>query len=155
MDQFYITLSIFSLRVAMGLRLLFPAWKMIMEGPAPTKKYLLKVKGPFAHFFHRLAGRKWAIYLNAWSLLICGFLLVFGIFVRPAALVGGIIMLLYWLSKFPHKEGVINENIIYAAVLFLLGMLNAGIWWGFDFLLLQFPKVLQLYQSNPWMSWIL
>lgn len=155
MDQFYLTISIFLLRVLMGLRLLFPAWKMIAEGPASTRKYLLKVKGPLAKFFHSIGKKKWAIFLNAWLLLFSGFFLVFGIFVRPAAIVAGILMVFYWLSKFPHKEGIINENIMYIAVLFLLGMVNAGILWGFDFLLLQFPQILQFYQVNPWVSWIL
>ena len=95
------------------------------------------------------------IYLNAWLLLISGFSLVFGIFVRPAALIAGVLVIFYWLSKFPHKEGFINEHVIYIAVLFLLGMLNAGIWWGFDFLFLQFPQILQFYQTNPWASWLL
>lgn len=155
MNQYTITIAIFLLRVIMGLRLVFPGWMMIQMGPYSSKGYLEHTEGPFAGFFRKLAQYKIIDYLNKWGLFLTGLALVFGIFVRLASYAGILLMIFYWLTKFPHKEGVIDERVISIAVFFLLIILNAGIFLGFDYLILQVPAVLTYYQTHAWLEWIL
>lgn len=155
MDPLYLTLSIFLLRVIMGLRFVFPGWMMIQRGPFFAKGYLEEVDGPFAKFFRGLAGNKIIDYLNKWALFLVGLALTFGIFVRLASYIGILLMIIYWLSKFPHREGIIDERVVYIAVFLILIMVNGGIWWGFDYLLLQIPAILKFYQANQLVQWIL
>ena len=132
MDQLYIALSIFLLRVAMGMRFIFPAWKAI-------------IKGRFRKPLHSLI---------SWAFLIIGFLLVFGIFVRPASFIA-IFLIGARLSKVARDEDAITEQIVSIAALLLLAVLNAGIWLGFDYLFLQIPQILQFYETSSWFSWVL
>lgn len=155
MNQYTITIAIFLLRVIMGLRLVFPGWMMILMGPYSAKGYLESVEGPFAGFFHKLAQYRIIDYLNKWGLFLTGLALVFGVFVRLASYAGIAMMIFYWLTKFPHKEGVIDERVISIAVFFLLIIVNAGIFWGFDYVILQIPAVLTYYQAHQWMQRIL
>lgn len=155
MDSLYLTISVFLLRVIMGLRLVFPGWLMIQMGPLSAKGYLEGVEGTFAGFFQKLANNKTIDYLNKWALFLVGLALTFGIFVRLASYIGIFLMVLYWLSKLPHREGIIDERIVSIAVFILLIMVNAGIWWGFDYLLLQIPAILKFYQANQWLQWVL
>ena len=132
MDQLYITLSIFLLRVAMGMRFIFPAWKAIIKGR--LKKSLSS--------------------LISWAFLIIGFLLVFGILVRPASFIA-IFLIGARFSNVARDEDAITEQIVSIAALFLLAILNAGIWWGFDYLFLQIPQILRFYETSSWFSWVL
>ncbi|MBI3273912.1 MAG: DoxX family protein [Candidatus Colwellbacteria bacterium] len=155
MNPLYLTLSILLVRVVMGLRLVFPGWMMIQMGPFSAKGYLESIEGPFANFFRGLADNKVVDYLNKWALFLVGLALTFGIFVRLASYAGILLMVLYWLSKWPHREGIIDERVVYIGVFLTLIMVNAGIWWGFDYLLLQIPPILQFYQSHQWLQWVL
>lgn len=155
MNQYTITIAICLLRVIIGLRFIFPGWMMIQKGPLSAKGYLEHTEGVLAPIFKKLAENKFVDYLNKWGLFLIGLAMVFGIFVRFASYAGILMMIFYWLSKFPHKEGVIDDNILSIAVFILLIVVNAGIFFGFDYLILQVPTALTYYQAHTWLEWIL
>ncbi len=76
-------------------------------------------------------------FLNAWGLTILGISLILGIFVRLSSFLGIVLMLLYYFAAgtFPHPNPstyIIDEQIIYALMLFFFIMIRAGRYWGFD-----------------------
>lgn len=150
-----IILGVFFLRVIMGLRFVFPGWLLIISGQGPTKGYLEHVQGPFAPFFKKMASSKLVDNLNKWVLFIAGLALVFGVFVRLAGFALIVLMILYWLSKWPWKEGFIDERLVYIAVCVILIVLQAGFFWGFNYYLLQIPAVADFFSQNLWLRWII
>jgi len=128
MNPFYLTLSIFLLRIVMGLRLVFPGWMMIQK-----------------HKDKRMG----------WTFFLIGLALTFGIFSRFAGYIGIIFVAWQWYVSASRKKEIFTEWLVYIAVFLLLIVVNAGIWWGFDYLLLQIPAVLKFYQANQWFQWIL
>jgi len=127
---------IFFLRVVLGLRFLFSGWIFVTKRPRSA------TTGRFA-------------YIAQWALFVIGVCLTFGIFVRPASIIGIGLMAIFWFSKFPNPEGIVDEHLVYVGAFLMLILVNAGIFWGYDYLLLQIPAVLRLYQSTTWFGWLL
>jgi len=74
--------------------------------------------------------------VNKWGLTLLGVSLVFGIFVRFSSVLGAILMLLYYFPLgFPYPNAhayIVDEHIIYAAVLLFLAAIKAGRVWGLE-----------------------
>ena len=75
-------------------------------------------------------------FLNEWGLTLLGLSLIFGIFVRMSGKLGIILMLLYYfVLPFPHPDAnsyIVDQHIIYSAVLLVLVTERAGRMWGCD-----------------------
>lgn len=155
MPEYTIIIPVFLLRVIMGLRFVFPGWMLIMQGQKPTKEYLRGTQGPFAPLFKKMAQSKVIDQLNKWGLFLSGLALVFGVMVGLASYVVIFLMLLYWLSKFPAKPSVIDERLVFIAVLMVLVVLQSGFFWGFDFYLLHIPAVANFLLGHLWLRWII
>lgn len=155
MPDYTVIVPLFLLRVMMGLRFVFPGWMLIIQGHKPTKEYLVHTTGPLAPLFKKMAKSKIIDQLNKWGLFLSGLALVFGLFVGVASYVGILLMLAYWLSKFPPKPTIIDERIVYICVLLILVVLQAGFFWGFDFYLLQIPAVANIFIKNLWLRWLI
>lgn len=89
------------------------------EGGSPTAGFLGNaVKGPLSDFYHGLAGSglvEWAFMLG---LLVTGVGLIFGLWVRLAAVIGSAMMLLMWSALlWPENNPMIDDHIIYIIVL--------------------------------------
>ena len=93
------------------------AW---INGGSPTKGFLGNaVTGPFADFYHNLAGQAWVDWLFMLGLLVAGVGLLLGTWIRFAALVGIVMFLLMWSALlWPANVPGVDEHIIYALVLF-------------------------------------
>jgi thiosulfate dehydrogenase [quinone] large subunit len=106
------------------------AWIM---GGSPTAGFLEHAaKGPFADIFHSLAGSFFVDWLFMAGLLLIGLALLLGIGVRIAAVSGALLLFLMWLAVLPPKNNpLIDEHIIYIAVLKVLLLFDAGVYLGF------------------------
>lgn len=75
-------------------------------------------------------------FLNAWGLTLIGIALILGLFTRLTAFLGATMMILYWFPAltFPTVEHgfLVDDHIIYAAVLVYLGLVRAGRIGGLD-----------------------
>ncbi len=101
------------------------AW---INGGSPTTGFLsMATKGPFVDIFHSLAGVvlvDWAFMLG---LLFIGLTLAFSKYVKWGALAGVAMMILMYLALlFPANNPIVDEHIIYALVLVLIGLRNEG-----------------------------
>jgi len=106
------------------------AW---INGGSPTEGFLkFATKGPFADFFQSFAGAAWADWLFMLGLLGIGAALMLGIGMRIATVSGIAMVLMMWAAAlWPANNPFMDEHIIYAISLALLGLLGAGHTWGF------------------------
>jgi|SRR3989338_7985685 len=107
-----------------GLGFATTADKAWISGGSPTFGFLsFGVKGPFANLFHSLAGVGIVDWLFMLGLLFIGLALIFNKFVKWAAFAGVIMMLLMYLALLlPANNPIIDDHIIYALVLMLMGL---------------------------------
>lgn len=139
------------LRILMGWTFLWPfldklfglgftttfdkSWLM---GVSPTQGFLqFAAKGPFAEFYHALAGSVIVDWLFMVGLLLIGLALILGIGVRIACYSGALIFFLMWTAVLPPEHNpFLDEHIIYGLLLLTLTNLKAGMylglgkWWG-------------------------
>jgi thiosulfate dehydrogenase [quinone] large subunit len=101
------------------------AW---IHGGSPTFGFLKKgAEGPFADFYHGVAGATWADWLFMLGLAGIGTALILGVFMRIAAASGALMLVLMWSVVLPPANNpFMDDHIIYALVLVLLAALGAG-----------------------------
>ena len=105
------------------------AW---LEGGSPTAGFLGKAAtGPFAGFYHSIAGNPVVDALFMTALLGIGVALILGIGMRIAAAAGALLTVLMWTAVLPPETNpFMDDHLVYAAVLILLALLSAGNTWG-------------------------
>jgi thiosulfate dehydrogenase [quinone] large subunit len=104
------------------------AW---VQGGSPTLGFLTHAKGPFASFFHNLAGNSWVDYMFMGGLLCLGLALVFGIAVRLSTIFAGVLLLLMWAAAlWPANNPVLDEHIVYLFILSAIYYSNTQQKWG-------------------------
>jgi thiosulfate dehydrogenase [quinone] large subunit len=119
-----------------GLGKSTPSDKAWIHGGSPTTGFLDSVAGPFASFFHGMAGHTWADYLFMIGLCGIGLALILGVAMRIAALSGVVLLVFMWMASLPIKANpFLDEHLIYALVLIGLALVHAdrqiglGTWW--------------------------
>jgi thiosulfate dehydrogenase [quinone] large subunit len=98
-----------------------------LNGGSPTKGFLGSAKGPFSGFFHAIAGTGVANVAFMGALLAIGTALILGIGMRLAAVGGALLTVMMWAAVLPPPNNpVLDDHLIYAAVLIVLALLGAG-----------------------------
>lgn len=97
------------------------AW---IHGGSPTLGFLkFGVKGPYAEFFHSLAGQAWVDWMFMAGLLVVGLTLILNKYVKWGAVVGSVMLALMYVALIlPENNPIIDEHIIYILVLAILGL---------------------------------
>jgi thiosulfate dehydrogenase [quinone] large subunit len=105
------------------------AW---INGGSPTTGFLkFGADGPFADFYHSIAGAAWADWLFMLGLLGIGLALTLGIGMRAAAAAGVVLYLMMWSVVLPPENNpVIDDHILGAITLVVLAATSAGNTWG-------------------------
>ena len=105
------------------------AW---INGGSPTMGFLkFGADGPFASFYHSIAGAAWADWLFMLALLGIGLALTLGIGMRAAAAAGVVLYLMMWSVVLPPENNpVIDDHILGAITLVVLAATSAGNTWG-------------------------
>ena len=114
-----------------GLHFSTATAKSWLNGGSPTKGFLSGSEGPFAGFYHAIAGHgitNWAFML---ALLALGLALTLGIGMRLAAIGGAVMYLMMWSVVLPTVTNpFIDDHIVGALVVVLLALIGAGHIWG-------------------------
>ena len=105
------------------------AW---INGGSPTKGFLSKgAEGPFADFYHSIAGATWANWLFMIGLAGIGIALMAGIAMRIAAGAGALMLVLMWTVVLPPANNpFIDDHLVYALALIALALMGAGRYLG-------------------------
>jgi thiosulfate dehydrogenase [quinone] large subunit len=115
---------------------------------------------PFTGAFAAMAGSPLVDALNVWGLTLTGLALIPGVLVRWSAFWGAIMMLFYWaaalqgglLAGLPLEHGwVVDDHVVYAALLFGLGAFGAGHILGLD----AYLERTSVVRNNPWLRYFL
>lgn len=116
------------------------AW---IHGGSPTEGFLtFGADGPFADFYHSIAGAAWADWLFMLGLLGIGLALTLGIGMRFAAAAGALLYVLMWTVVLPPANNpVLDEHLLGAVSLVALAATRAGDTWGLGRIWARLPLV--------------
>ena len=169
-SEHWIGYAIVSMRVVMG-------WILLQGGVTKLITYLdadpandwtaagylanaIPEGNPFGDMFAAMAGSATVDVLVMWGLTLTGFGLIVGALVRWNAFWGAVMMLFFWaaalqgglMAGLPLEHGwVVDDHLVYAALLFGLGAIGAGRILGLDAYLEEFEFV----QNNRWLRLLL
>lgn len=131
-----------------GLGFATPAERAWIAGGSPTKGFLSGSEGPFAGFYHALAGQGLIDVLFMIGLLGIGLALVLGIGLRVAAAAGTLMYVMMWAVVLPLTTNpLIDDHLTGAVTLILFALTAAGTTWGLGRWWARQPVV----QRNPWL----
>ena len=134
-----------SIRIALGWVMFYAGITKVLDPSWSAKGFLMNAE-TFPALFEWFASPgvlPVVNQLNQWGLTLIGVSLLLGLFTRPAAWAGVVLMILYWLPalNFPYvgeHAYLIDEHIIYALVFAFLALVNAGRAYGLDILLARY-----------------
>ena len=106
------------------------AW---LHGGNPTLGFLkFGATGPFKGFYNGIAGEAWVNWAFMLGLLFIGVTLTFGIAMRLGTIAGVVMYLAMWtVALLPATNPIIDEHILGAISMAVLGLALAGDTWGF------------------------
>jgi thiosulfate dehydrogenase (quinone) large subunit len=106
------------------------AW---VNGGNPTMGFLqFGASGPFKGFYNSIAGEAWVNWAFMLGLLFIGVTLTFGIAIRLGAAAGFVMYLMMWsVALLPANNPLIDDHILGAVSMAVLGLTLAGDTWGF------------------------
>jgi thiosulfate dehydrogenase [quinone] large subunit len=89
-------------------------------------------------------------FINEWALTLLGISLILGIFVRLSSILGAVLMMLYYFPvldfpRIPPHSYLIDDHVIYAIVLLVIGALHAGRDGGLD----EWFTVTKFFKKHP------
>jgi uncharacterized membrane protein YphA (DoxX/SURF4 family) len=135
------------LRILIGWHFLYEGITKLLISGWSAKYYLLGSKWIFAGLFHWMASSpnvlKAVDFLNVWGLILIGFSLFIGLFVRWSSIAGAVLLFFYFVAYPPilgHTFGVVAEgnyqwvdkNLIELFILLVFAVLPAGYFFGVD-----------------------
>jgi len=105
------------------------AW---INGGSPTEGFLkFGADGPFKGFYNSIGGAAWADWAFMLGLLGIGLALALGIGIRIAAAAGAVLYVMMWTVALPPANNpVLDEHILGAVTMVVLGLTLAGDTWG-------------------------
>jgi thiosulfate dehydrogenase (quinone) large subunit len=110
-----------------GLGYATPAARAWVDGGSPTKGFLSSSTGPFAGFYHDLAGTGLANWLFMLGLLGIGTAFLLGIGMRIAAAgAATMYVMMYTVILPPETNPVTDDHILGALIVVALALLAAG-----------------------------
>jgi len=162
--------AVISLRVVMGWTLLQGGLTKLVtyldanpENDWTASGFLLNAipeGNPLTGLWASMAGAPFVDGLVVWGLTLTGLGLILGALVRWNAFWGAVMMVFFWLAALegglmaglPLAHGwVVDDHLVYAALLFGLGAAGSGRILGVDAWL----EELSIVQNNGWLRWLL
>jgi len=166
----WIGYAILALRVTMG-------WVLLQGGVTKLITYLdadpatnwtaagylanaIPEGNPMGDLWLAMAGNPLIDVLVMWGLTLTGLGLILGAFVRWNAFWGAVMMLMFWAAALqggitaglPIAHGwVVDDHMVYAALLFGLGAIGAGRILGLD----AYLEDLDVVQNNAWLRYLM
>jgi len=123
-----VKMSVNVLRVLLGWFMFFAGIEKVLNTEWSAQGFLLTAKTfPTIYaWFAEPLNSWWIDPLNAWGITLVGVALLLGVFTRPAAFSGALLMILYYFPHvdFPYLEHgfIVEEHIIYAVAFILVAL---------------------------------
>ena len=105
-----------------------PSERSWINGGSPTKGFLANsADGPFAGFYHDIAGAAWADWMFMLGLAGIGVALILGVAMRIASVAGAALLVMMWSAVLPPENNpFMDDHLVYALVLGVLALSGAG-----------------------------
>ncbi|GAA4077235.1 hypothetical protein [Actinomadura miaoliensis] len=105
-----------------------PGARAWINGGSPTEGFLAHApKGPFAGFYHDMAGVAALDWLFMIGLAGIGLAVMLGVGMRIATAAGALLLVMMWSAVLPPENNVfMDDHLIYAIVLVGLALVSAG-----------------------------
>lgn len=149
---------LFVLRLVTGWLMFYAGITKILDPNWSAAGYLKNAQ-TFGDFYNWLAqpGILDVVnFVNEWGLAFLGVSLILGIAVRLSSSLGAILMILYYFPavKFPFVEHgfLVEEHIIYAAVLAFFAVVRAGRYYGLEKWCASLPICAKLPKLRDWLG---
>ncbi len=131
--------ALFFIRIALGWLFFYAGIAKLLK-PGWSAAFYLKDAHTLPGFYHALMNPSILPIINnvvTWGFVLLGISLIVGSFVRLSSYLGAVLMLLLYFPvlQFPYPNAnsfIVDEHIVYAAVLIFLGTIRAGRYYGFD-----------------------
>lgn len=130
---------LFLLRVVFGWFMLYAGITKVLDPNWSAAGFLANAKTfpEFYGWFMRPEILPHVNLFNEWGLILLGVSLILGMFVRGSALLGAVLMMLYYFPTFMFPYAgehsyIVDEHIIYAVLLLFFAVADAGKAWGLD-----------------------
>lgn len=146
-------ISLLLLRLALGWIFLYSGVSKILDPEWTAAGYLkgAQTLTPLYSLFTR--NMDIINFLNSWGQAAIGLALILGIMLRPAAIFGVLMMVLYYIPilNFPYvgrgtTSFLVDQHIIFILVFILLSSFDAGKYWGLKTVVKKYlPKLIQKY----------
>lgn len=128
-------ITLLALRLSLGWIFLYAGMTKILD-PNWSAAGFLKSAQTLPSLFHWFASPQnivWVNFSNEWGQTLIGLALVLGVFIRPAAAGGILLMILYYLPilHFPYAgrgttSFIVDQHVIFILVFLLLWAFDAG-----------------------------
>jgi thiosulfate dehydrogenase [quinone] large subunit len=149
---------LFVLRLVTGWLMFYAGITKILD-PTWSAAGYLKNAQTFAGFYQWLTQPSLlplVNFVNEWGLTLLGISLILGIGVRLSSTLGAILMLLYYFPavNFPFVPHgfIVEEHIIYAAVLAFLAAVRAGRYYGLENWCSNLPICTKFSRLRSWLG---
>ena len=152
-------IALFALRLSTGWLMFYAGITKILNPEWSAAGYLNSAK-TFPWLFQWFAQPSIlpiTNFVNEWWLNLLGGSLILGIGVRLSSLFGAVLMMLYYfpILDFPYPNAhsfIVDEHIIYVAVLLVLAALRAGRVWGLENWCSRLPICSKLPRLRAWLG---
>ncbi len=145
-------------RLALGVLFFYAGITKVLNPAWSAAGYLAGAKN-FTGFYAWLASPNVmpiVNFMNEWGLTLLGVSLILGIVIRLSSTLGAVLMLLYYLAlDFPYPNAhafLVDEHIVYALTLLLLGNLRAGRVWGLENWCAKLPICSRFPRLRNWLG---
>ncbi|MFW6385131.1 MAG: hypothetical protein ACOCY7_03240 [Halodesulfurarchaeum sp.] len=147
--------SIISLRVGLGWVFFQTGVSRILDSTWSSHQFVAGIPeaNPFGHLWKEVvASSGWLVDpVFSWGFAVVGAGLLFGVFIKPSAALGTVLMLLAWSTSFTPPGPILTRHLVYVLVLFSLVTFGAGRIAGLDALIEKHPIV----ERYPLLRWFL
>ena len=131
-----VKIAITGLRFVLGWFMFFAGIEKVLNPEWTAQGFLMTAKTFPALYawFAEPFNSWWIDPLNAWGITLVGVALLLGVFVRPAAFAGALLMILYYFPHvdFPHLPHgyIVEEHIVYAVAFILIALMPRTVQFG-------------------------
>lgn len=153
-------LFLLTLRFAIGWHVLYEGMTKVLNPQWTSASFLQESQGILSGFSNWIVSNADLLatvdFFNAWGLVAIGLCLILGLFFKPAALTGSVLILIYYLSAPPWvgyeyslpSDGsnlIINRTLIEAIALFGLALFPTNTIFGLDYFM---PSIFKGKRKN-------
>lgn len=122
------------IRVVLGWLMFYSGITKLLEPGWSAAGFLQNsTYGPLKDLFLVFASNPVVDSLVMFGLTLIGLSLILGLFVKLSSFFGIILMILFYLPRFPPQTGVVDQHIIYILLFFMFIIIGAGRYLGLDY----------------------